>query len=920
MRPMPEPPTLMHRKMHQRKSARRADELIRRQQGEEDEGMMRGKYSLTKELNFFEKVKSRMKTGNYYEFLKCLSLFAQDVISKGELNVVLGDLLVRHPDLANQYQDFFSRIETQDYEIDSRLAQSGKLSKHDLAKFKGEKFLSKPVSEMDVSGWERCGTSYVKLPANYPKLRCSGRTPDQERLLNDNWVSVTSGSEDYSFKHMRKNQYEEHLFRCEDDRFDLDMCIQCNASALRAMRALEAQMTQAVEADMSFRIPENALTAIHTRAIQRIYGEYGTQIVTLMKQNPIIAIPIIIARLKEKDVEWRKQKQAMGKIWQKVYEANYHKSLDHRSFYFKQTDKKHLGAKAMMQEVKDFVEKRRQEEVSLHSLSNPLTMSLPGKPVLVFDYKDKAVHDDVFKVMKYSIEEMCQGDIVAKLVGFWVQFVEPFFGLPARSSEEVKVAGDLDIVPKAARAPRATQDNIGVDSDPAASGGLDAEHSGEEAADAEPRAAGGSSQEGRALPVVRPSNTPEIENEETEAEDAMMTDAGDSDEAEDPDLVTGGSADERLETKAEDSEREFINCKPVAPSDSVRLATASSEPAAIARHVMYGNDAFYIFFRLHHYLYDRLRRARQCSAEKVGQGKPGFPARRSEGEVEGGPLPPLDPAAQDLHSQFMTMLFELLEGNLESGQFEDNVRALLGTNSYVLFTLDKLVYKIVKHLQHMHQDDLALKLVDLHEYEAARSTPLIDPVYAVNVRVLLSDENIFRFESRPDGCLAVQLMEPDRSEVVPGVLNSSFYQYLQHVTDTPVPVLLPYGALEAEAIREGRARPPFLRRSVPPKALGPDMDTAGQAVVAGGRLLNGLECKLACSTSKVSYVLDTEDIYMHHDGPLRSECPESVPRKTKFGKWLDRRQGELAAEGPVGHYNHVGGIDMLADAVPENSG
>lgn len=38
-------------------------------------------------------------------------------------------------------------------------------------------------------------------------------------VLNDHWVSVTSGSEDYSFKHMRRNQYEESLFRCEDDRF-----------------------------------------------------------------------------------------------------------------------------------------------------------------------------------------------------------------------------------------------------------------------------------------------------------------------------------------------------------------------------------------------------------------------------------------------------------------------------------------------------------------------------------------------------------------------------------------------------------------------------------------------------------------------------------------------------------------------------
>jgi paired amphipathic helix protein Sin3a len=47
----------------------------------------------------------------------------------------------------------------------------------------------------------------------------SSRTDIGVSVLNDLWVSVTSGSEDYSFKHMRKNQYEESLFRCEDDRF-----------------------------------------------------------------------------------------------------------------------------------------------------------------------------------------------------------------------------------------------------------------------------------------------------------------------------------------------------------------------------------------------------------------------------------------------------------------------------------------------------------------------------------------------------------------------------------------------------------------------------------------------------------------------------------------------------------------------------
>ena len=37
---------------------------------------------------------------------------------------------------------------------------------------------------------------------------------------------------------MRKNQYEENLFRCEDDHYELDMAIETNASAIRAMQPL----------------------------------------------------------------------------------------------------------------------------------------------------------------------------------------------------------------------------------------------------------------------------------------------------------------------------------------------------------------------------------------------------------------------------------------------------------------------------------------------------------------------------------------------------------------------------------------------------------------------------------------------------------------------------------------------------------
>ena len=38
-----------------------------------------------------------------------------------------------------------------------------------------------------------------------------------------------------ALQHMRKNQYEEALFRCEDDRFELDMAIECSRSAVKAL-------------------------------------------------------------------------------------------------------------------------------------------------------------------------------------------------------------------------------------------------------------------------------------------------------------------------------------------------------------------------------------------------------------------------------------------------------------------------------------------------------------------------------------------------------------------------------------------------------------------------------------------------------------------------------------------------------------
>eukprot|EP01036_Dinobryon_divergens_P031603 gene31603-41035_t len=58
----------------------------------------------------------------------------------------------------------------------------------------------------------KCSPSYRLLPEDYPKPKCSERSTSEACALNDSWVSIPIGSEESSsFKHMRKNQYEEAL-------------------------------------------------------------------------------------------------------------------------------------------------------------------------------------------------------------------------------------------------------------------------------------------------------------------------------------------------------------------------------------------------------------------------------------------------------------------------------------------------------------------------------------------------------------------------------------------------------------------------------------------------------------------------------------------------------------------------------------
>uniref|UniRef100_A0A0D9WBP3 Histone deacetylase interacting domain-containing protein n=1 Tax=Leersia perrieri TaxID=77586 RepID=A0A0D9WBP3_9ORYZ len=1045
------------------------------------------KSTYTKEFRFCEKVKEKLEPEAYQEFLKCLHIYSQEIITRSELKNLVNDILQHYPDLMNGFTEFLeqcenigqtSRIvkpvekerdkarEVDDRERD-REKEREKLDKgsalnskegptHKAITFSSkEKYnLCKPISELDLSNCQRCTPSYRLLPKNYPMPPASCRTDLGASVLNDLWVSVTSGSEDYSFKHMRKNQYEESLFRCEDDRFELDMLLESVIVAIKRVEELIDKMQDnSIKPDSPIRIDEH-LTPLNLRCIERLYGDHGLDVMDVLRKNASVALPVILTRLKQKQDEWSRCRTDFNKVWAEIYAKNYHKSLDHRSFYFKQQDTKNLSTKALLAGIKEINEKKRKEDDLLLTIA--AGNRRPVVPNMSFEYVDPDIHEDLYQIIKYSCGEVCSSsDQVDKVMRIWTTFLEPILGVHPRghgvedvkpksrttkagaASVEinnattngaaiVKHAHSDDIVPKeqasssrailvdgvavdaqnglrdAERTVRRDEDpphtsldrrlqntTAAVDVIPAVSAqnissersvesshlsraehnhsranmeaklGMNASGSTPAGGEVVSEAKGGNeimgsggtalpgsfnSKDNKLCPIneysgshshskvereegelspngdfgenigcfegvsvdevskvkedsarrllqVRPLEAAEFagendadaddegeesaqmmedsENASEAGEDASGSESGDGEECsredhddeddmdqDDPDAKAESEGEAAENTDAQDadggvslpfSERSHSAVKPLAK----HVARALNDNEEKFSCIFYGNDSFYVLFRLHQILYERILSAKtnSSSAEKKWKASK-------------------DTSSPDQYSKFMSVLYNLLDGSSDNTKFEDDCRSIIGTQSYVLFTLDKLIYK----LQAIASDEMDNKLLQLYIYEKSRSPGrFFDIVYHENARVL-HEESIYRFERRSNPTrLSIQLMEygHEKPEVTAVSIDPNFSSYLYNEYLSSISNNKLYDDI-------------FLGRNKRKRGGNNDSQASLEAFDAF-MVTNGLECKISCKSSKVSYVLDTEDFLFHIKKRRVSSC-ETIPEKADFVK------------------------------------
>lgn len=71
----------------------------------------------------------------------------------------------------------------------------------------------------------------------------------------------------------------------------------------------------------------------------------------------------------------------------------------------------------------------------------------------------------------------------------------------------------------------------------------------------------------------------------------------------------------------------------------------------------------------------------------------------------------------DYYPAFLDIVRNLLDGNMESTQYEDTLREMFGIHAYIAFTLDKVVHNCVRQLQYLVQDEVSSSVKQIYSDE-----------------------------------------------------------------------------------------------------------------------------------------------------------------------------------------------------------
>lgn len=645
--------------------------------------------SLLEEINFFDKVKKVI--GNkqtYNDFLKIINLYSQDIIDKVTLiervESFIGDL---NPELLDWFKMFVGFKEPEHIETIA-------FKKHQL----------------ELSLCKAHGPSYRQLPKAETYMPCSGRDEMCWEVLNDEWVGhPTWASEDSGFIAHRKNQYEEILFRIEEERLEYDYHMEANLRTIQTLETIAnriANMTP--EQKANFKLPPglgHTSITIYKKVIRKVYDkDRGFEVIDALHDNPAVAVPIVLKRLKQKDEEWRRAQREWNKVWREMEQKVFYKSLDHLGLTFKQADKKLLTTKQLVSEISTV--KIEQQNKRLY----PLTPK--PQEQLNFKFKDFDILYDILRLSDVFINKSSNysSNDREKLVQFFQFFVSLFFSIPneeveAKMNERNKLKAGEENDDESSKKDDAASSNGDISSSP-------------------------SKKRPREDDLLRDVLKKQSKSKKDEAEASPQT------------------------SESEEQDDEFERATDLWITTTGRKFSLKDNETSLEKRDIYNlfsNTTIYVFFRHLTTLYARLEEIKQLNEATAAEIKSRtVPQFAKDLNLINHQLEDMNikiSGDKDCYEQVLDLSERLIEGDLENQWFEESIRQAYRNKAYKVYTIDKVVQALVKHMHSMTSDPKTSEMMVL--FEKDRKTPISTAkdqiLYRMQVRSFMTnDENMFK--------------------------------------------------------------------------------------------------------------------------------------------------------------------------------
>ncbi|CEP63391.1 transcriptional regulator SIN3 LALA0_S08e01376g [Lachancea lanzarotensis] len=644
--------------------------------------------TLIEETSFFDRAKKYM--GNkqiYMEFLKILNLYSQDLIDTDELVDKIEHYLGGNIELFDWFKSFVNYVEK------PKCIENVMHEKHRL----------------DLDMCEACCPSYKKLPKTDTFMPCSGRDAMCWEVLNDEWVGhPVWASEDSGFIAHRKNQYEETLFKIEEERHEYDFYIEANLRTIQTLETIAnkiASMTP--EEKQTFKLPpglgHTSLT-IYKKVIRKIYDkDRGFEIIDALHENPSVSVPIVLKRLKQKDEEWRRAQREWNKVWRELEQKVFYKSLDHLGLTFKQADKKLLTAKQLISEISSIKVDQTNKRIY------PFTPKPESQ--LEYDLVDKGVLFDILELVSVFINHSTtysSGD-KERLLEFFKGFLSVFFAIPHDKFDNV---------------------------------GQQESHS--------------PSDDERGSALATPSRKRKRQDDHilrdmlkgkskhTRKGDGTHDEGASSDDQDLPDSDAHVNGDEEIITEEAK--------KPWLLGSVIEEANDHGYVPNRSTYNLFANANIYVFFRHLTTLYQRLHEVKsinqavtaEIKSRKISEFAKDLNLLSNQLSDMG-----LDFKESDAYEQLLNLCKRLIENDIEHQWFEESLRQAYKNKAFKLYTVDKVVQWLVKHMHTIIADAKTSEIAVLFEKDrTSASTSRRDQIlYRLQVRSHMGlSDNMFRIE------------------------------------------------------------------------------------------------------------------------------------------------------------------------------